>query len=194
MFGWTVENGCGVRATYRSIVLGSVFVCDIISPTLLSFFFSVTDRHTHTRNLSWFLPTLTFSCKYLPFEWPKLGLSCWRLIQDIDHGPLWGWSAASHFFWHSSMEELSHVCLCGGKGFVCVCVCECFRRWSRRVWGRGRLGLKKQERLLLSMSPVPSFLAVNLIRKNTRSGFTMQAFVSGRHRNRKPFWKLFPAY
>lgn len=123
MFGWTVENGCGVRATYRSIVLGSVFVCDIISPTLLSFFFSVTDRHTHTRNLSWFLPTLTFSCKYLPFEWPKLGLSCWRLIQDIDHGPLWGWSAASHFFWHSSMEELSHVCLCGGKGFVCVCVC-----------------------------------------------------------------------
>lgn len=157
-------------------------------------FFSVTDRHTHTRNLSWFLPTLTFSCKYLPFEWPKLGLSCWRLIQDIGHGPLWGWSAASHFFWHSSMEELSHVCLCGGKGFVCVCVCECFRRWSRRVWGRGRLGLKKQQRLLLSMSPVPSFLAVNLIRKNTRSGFTMQAFVSGRHRNRKPFWKLFPAY
>lgn len=75
-----------------------------------------------------------------------------------------------------------------------VCVCECFRRWSRRVWGRGRLGLKKQQRLLLSMSPVPSFLAVNLIRKNTRSGFTMQAFVSGRHRNHKPFWKLFPAY
>lgn len=39
-----MENGCGVRATYRSIVLGSVFVCDIISPTLLSFFFlSLTD-------------------------------------------------------------------------------------------------------------------------------------------------------
>lgn len=152
-------------------------------------FFSVTDRHTHTRNLSWFLLTLTFSCKYLPFEWPKLGLSCWRLIQDTGHC---GDGLQRRIFSDIAQWRSSRM-----SAFVvekAVFVCECFRRWSRRVWGRGRLGLKKQQRLLLSMSPVPSFLAVNLIRKNTRSGFTMQAFVSGRHRNRKPFWKLFPAY
>lgn len=53
------------------------------------------------------------------------------------------------------MEEVSHVCLCGGEACVCVGVC---------VWGGGgRWGLKKQRRLLLGLSPVPCLLAVKLI-------------------------------
>ncbi len=36
------------------------------------------------------------------------------------------------------VEEVSDVCLCGGEGYVCVCVCV--RRWSR---GWEEVGLKE---------------------------------------------------
>lgn len=66
--------------------------------------------------------TLIFSCKYLPSEWLKLGLSYCTLIQNIGDRPLWGWSAAWHFSdiaqWRSScmsafvVEKAVFVCVC----------------------------------------------------------------------------------